>query len=178
MKFGFELEFGMKNELHLERLRREVDRVGLGSLFQVGVDCTAISPGYNRGVEVRTDKPFEGFNFPYESVKNLLTTIKQFDCAIGKECGVHFHFSGFGKIDSEKFLSIIKVQSWESRNTWCKKRSSDSETSKYQELRRVDDDYCIDHYECRMFNGTLNIRALAQYHTMLVKTLKTMKGLN
>jgi hypothetical protein len=174
MKFGFELEFAAKRYNTRLSIRNDINK--FTDRYNVGSDGTATASGYGQGIEIRTQREFDGIKFPYEEIKLLLDVIKTHkdEVRIGKECGIHFHFSGLGSIDRETFLDTIDTDYrrfyWGRRRTWCdyyidRELEDVDVRRKYQPLRLVDGD----HYECRIFNSTFNIRAFKNYYNKMVK---------
>lgn len=172
MKFGFELEFAADSV----KTRVDIKYALPKGRYDLGTDDTASISGtkYRYGLELRTHTEFEGINFPYAEVKPALDAIKaQGDkVKIGKVCGIHFHFSGLGPIDREVFLDTIDTDHkrlyWETRATWCdyyRDRETPPILHKYQPLRLVEGD----HYECRLFNSTFNLRAFGKYFDKMVR---------
>lgn len=162
MKFGLEVEFaGPFRHLSL-----------VPKTFEIGTDATVLSSSHNlsrthRGLELRS-KTFE--IFPAQDLKDTLKLIKFHQGHITSTCGTHIHFSG-KKLNMRLLRKNLLqcIDNWEERDRWCRSENC----YKYKVIRAVNP--LDNHYEARIFNGTLNFRAICRYFKILLKCFE-MQG--
>lgn len=161
--FGYELEFAAKRNFYAD-----FSNSFAYEHFYCGTDESAdtVRNGmYFYGFELITNK-ITG-EFPVEKFKRAISLIKKCNGLVHKKCGFHIHFSGYGELTDLQFellyFKLMKLKRWKSRDQWCERHVPRSfphyKQYKYKPLRQVDGD----HYEVRVFNGSLNLRALANY---------------
>lgn len=153
MKFGLEIEFASTADRYLFR----------NDSFETGTDSTA-SYGMMEGLELRS-YTFEVF--PKKDLQSILNKIKNHDSRITVGCGTHIHFSG-KQFDLYQLRNDLlkRTRNWSQRNIWCRDESS----WKYKVVRTVEADSY--HYEARIFNASLNFRAICQYFKILLECFR------
>ena len=157
-RYGIEIEFAA-NLGTGSWLRERVEELG----FHVGTDRTAGLIG-KKGYEVRHQTPVMWNENSINCLRQTLNYIKQRGVRVHKMCGLHFHFSGFGKINEPLFTKLAtnnRTSNWKSRSSYC----TNSLSTKYRVIRHIS----YDHYECRIFNGTLSLRAICKYQERMEK---------
>ena len=153
-KFGFELEFSAIYD------SKGPIQSNLPSGFELGTDVSA-NYGWESGFEVRSKIFKQGL--PRKKFKEVLGVLKANNARIHKNCGFHIHFSGFGNLDLILATHLLKQKKyhWDSRSEWCE------HTGKYVPIRKLEGD----HYEIRVFNSTLNLRAICKYYEFTRKII-------
>jgi len=158
-KFGFELEFAAPSRVRYD-LANE-----LPTGFNLGTDASA-NTHLLKGFELRSDVFRQGL--PRNKFRQCLSVIRKYNGMIHTKCGFHIHFSGFGRIDvpsATRYLEDIGF-SWRTRDPWTRGFTEDSDPrfTRYIPIRQVNYLDEMDHYEIRVFNSTLNLRAICHYY--------------
>ena len=158
---GYELEFGCK-------VSQRIREIKLPDGFVSGTDYSA-NFGMYRGYELRSSV-FE--EFPVDKFKKCLKISKNKGGRIHKMCGFHIHFSGYEFKPEELNKKLIDIKRWNSREQYAKDHAVyPGFRDKYCRLRRVEND----HWECRVFNASLSIRALTNYDRTLRRLIMTSR---
>ena len=156
-KYGFELEFAAP------RGKRSIIDQNLPNGFVCGTDVSANKKD-NQGLELRSAIFRQGL--PRQKLAKCIKIIKQNEGFVHPVCGFHVHFSGFGEINMLKvveFFNNMKNTNWRSRSSYCR-----SEWGKYQIIRKLEGD----HYEIRIFNSSLKMRAICHYYALTRKAIR------
>lgn len=155
------LRFGLEIEVEYRKFRYPYDGLSLPAGWQFGTDLS-VHEKYGR--ELRSPILTR---YPNDLLKTILSEIKRNGGEINSTCGTHIHFSGIELSDIQRFqlteFLIKKIPNWQSRNYWCRF------VGKYKVIRTVNEREM--HYEARIFNGSLNPRAIRQYFKILLKGL-------
>lgn len=166
MKYGLEIEFASpvprKNFQNIVYISSSWDKPK--DRWNLGTDQSANFKGCI-GLELRSPI-FE--EFPFEDLSILLTQFKRHGCITHNRCGLHIHFSEW-RGDLRKLTKMVTRMRMpqEARKKYCLRRQN--ETVRYTPIR------CVgrDHYECRIFNSSLKVRAIHQNWKTLVNMLGT-----
>jgi len=159
MKWGFELEFAAPGVA-----RKQLNET-LPSGFYCGIDHSA-NHGNNHGLELRTNKIFRQ-GLPRKKFAQSIDLIRSNNGYIHKMCGFHVHFSGFGEMDMRKileFFNSLRSSNWRSRRSYCGYDLG----SRYAPVRLVEGD----HYEIRVFNASLSLRAICHHYALTRRAIK------
>ena len=167
MKVGYEMEFCLPKVLDTSTGYYYSSGALLNQIapwFEIGSDGS-LSPkrGISHLVELRSRVLTE---VDIDKVKLTLEFLKTKNVFITRTCGFHLHWSW----DPMNALTLAgrlapklsQFKPWEERSEYCS-WSSNRREAKYRPLRVVEDG----HYEIRIFNGSLNLRALLRYFLFL-----------
>ena len=124
---------------------------------------------YNNSFELRSIIFQE---FPFETLSKILSFLGKNNCRTTAKAGLHFHFSGMQLeyndiIKLTKQIVSMRVPKKE-RKTYCLRKDS----STYHPIIGIDPHSY--HYECRIFNASLKLRAIYQNWLTLTKMLGTV----
>lgn len=165
MKLGIEIEcflkciqpFAIPNNWH----RKSDSSLRRHNLSLVYIPVELVSPVFNNTTEA------------LNGIYRICNELKANQAASNKSCGLHIHFSGVGEIDIRELGAILlkSRQNWKSRAGYCGCWG----TRKYKPVRKIVDYICHDHYEVRLFNGTIKYRAIQGYIRTLEQALKQLK---
>lgn len=178
--YGFELEFAstftreticsLLNDYRIPVLVSKGGDCDYSRFWYLGTDSSIITQIHNPpayGYELRSITFKE---FPFEQVQKICELLKR-KCFLTETCGLHIHYSydTSNFINSERItLDVKKIRMpKKQRMRYCM-----DFTDKYRPIHFIGADYCIIHYECRVFNASFRARAIFQNWKTLDKILQ------
>lgn len=154
-RYGIEVEFAS---------HRNWREIPTSTYWRVGTDQSARRDGFCSGIELRSDVfESEWADEVFDELHGILLRLRSCSRA-HNQCGVHIHFSR--PFFSRPFLANLRRELDSRYGKSIKKareRYCNSHSGRYVPLRRVE----MGHFEVRVFNGTMNTRAIRRYWEFL-----------